>query len=411
MPGAGRPTPDLMPRPRNSKDRAASRVVPPELEIRCRFLGFCQEDAALLSELHDLFAEHADEVVMRFYDHLRAFEPLRVFLDDPQTRARLNKVQKEYLLSLTRVEIGEEYLANRTRIGRIHERVGLHPQWYLGAYGNLMDQLCPLIMGHFGKNRKQGVRACLALAKLMNLDSQVVLGAYFETRQQRAVEKSEQLAAIGEMAASIAHEVRNPLAGMKGAMEVLRQHLGTDPSHADVVDELMAQIVRLETLVRDLLTYARPRPLSRQPVELPHLLDRVLRFVQEDGHPRVLNVERDYDPRSSRIVADPQQLEQLFLNLIQNAAQAMEDGGTLAVSTGANGGQVEIVFSDTGQGIAVRDLPRIYQPFFTTRHRGSGLGLTIVRKIVDDHGGSIRVESGPGTGTTATVTLPIGDEE
>jgi signal transduction histidine kinase len=244
----------------------------------------------------------------------------------------------------------------------------------------------------------------------MNLDSQMVLGAYFETRQQKALEKSEQLAAVGEMAASIAHEVRNPLAGMKGAMEVLRQHLASDASRSEVVDELMAQIVRLENLVRDLLTYARPRPLSRQAVEVNHLLDRVLRIVQEDGGSPNLSVEREYDPVASRIVADPQQLEQVFLNLIQNAVQAMEEGGTLAVSTGGNSGRVEIAFRDTGRGIAVADQPRIFQPFFTTRHRGSGLGLAIVRKIVDDHGGSIEIESRPGVGTTATVVLPVGEK-
>jgi len=396
--------------PRKQTSRQEKPTVPHDLEVRCRFLGFTAKDAGLLAELHDLFAEHAEQVVDRFYDHLCRFEGLQRFLADPATVERLRGVQKDYLLSLTRIEIGEEYRQDRVRIGKVHERIGLPPQWYLGAYGTLLDELCPLIMTHFGRNRKKGTRACLALTKAMNLDSQMVLGAYFETRQQKALEKSEQLAAVGEMAASIAHEVRNPLAGMKGAMEVLRQCLASDPSRIEVVDELMAQIVRLENLVRDLLTYARPRPLSRQPVEVNHLLDRVLRFVQEDGGSPDLSVERQYDPDAGRIVADPQQLEQVFLNLIQNAVQAMEEGGTLAVSTGGTSGCVEIAFRDTGQGIAVADQPRIFQPFFTTRHRGSGLGLAIVRKIVDDHGGSIEIESRPGVGTTATILLPVGEK-
>jgi two-component system sensor histidine kinase HydH len=250
------------------------------------------------------------------------------------------------------------------------------------------------------------MKACRALSKLMNLDAQLVIEVYFETRQQRAVERSERLAAVGELAASIAHEVRNPLAGMKGALEVLRKGMAADTTKREIMDELVAQIVRLETLVRDLLTFAQPRPLNRHAVDLHEILERVLRFVQEGIDASGITVEKRYQDPIDPISADPQQLEQVFLNLIDNAVQAMEGGGTLTLDTRQTDGSVTIAFQDTGKGIPAADLHRIFHPFFTTKHRGSGLGLSIVQKIVEAHDGTLRVESEPGQGTRILVLLP-----
>ncbi len=193
---------------------------------------------------------------------------------------------------------------------------------------------------------------------------------------------------------------------MKGALEVLRHHLDAEPSRAEIADELLAQIERLENLVRDLLTYARPRPLSRQPVELHHLLDRVVRMVRETDGGSSLTWHRKYTGDVDKILGDPQQLEQVFLNLLQNAIQATEGGDSLTISTERRDKRIEIAFQDTGKGISRSDMERIFQPFFTTRHRGSGLGLAIVQKIVQRHGGDIRMASVEGEGTTAIVSLP-----
>ena len=175
----------------------------------------------------------------------------------------------------------------------------------------------------------------------------------------------------------------------------------------EIADELLAQIERLENLVRDLLTYARPRPLSRQPVELHHLLDRVVRIVKEEEAGESIEWRSSYTEDVEKLLADPQQLEQVFLNLIQNAVQAMENGGCLTIRTRRLNEHAEIAFHDTGKGIKTADMKRIFQPFFTTRHRGSGLGLAIVRKIIQRHGGDIQMESRVSEGTTAVVLLPL----
>lgn len=376
------------------------------LRERKRFIRFTRNEERLLAGLRPAFRAGADAIVQAFYEHLLAFEPLRPLLADPVRVQQVKQAQKRYLMSLTAGRYGREYLEDRLRIGRTHERIGLLPQWYLGTYSFYLDLLEPVVREHFGGDGNRTIRACQALEKLMNLDAQIVLEIYFETRQQKAVARSERLAAVGELAASIAHEVRNPLAGIQGALEVLRKGMAADPSRREVMDEVMAQVVRLETLVRDLLTFAQPRPLSRQTVNLNDLVDRVVRFLQESLDRSGIRVRRDSQTPLPGISADPQQLEQVFLNLIENAVQAMEAGGTLSVDTRESGDSLQVAFTDTGKGIPAGDLQRIFHPFFTTKHRGSGLGLSIVQKIVEAHDGSVRVESEPGRGTRVTVLLP-----
>ena len=391
---------------------AAGRKVEPtssvteSFELRKQFGRFTDEDAALLAALRPMVEQHADEFVDKFYEHLLDLPRLQPLLADEQVVTRLKAFQRDYLIRLTSGRYDEEYARDRRRIGATHERIGLEPQWYLGAYGIYTDMLTPLIHEHFRKEPARATRACAAMSKLLILDMQQALDVYYQARERKAIEKSEQLAAVGELAASIAHEVRNPLAGMKGALEVLRDELAVKPSNAEIMSELLAQIDRLEQLVRDLLTFARPRALNRQPFDLQELLDRLLRCYKESIDDAGITIHRIYGPGTGWVTADLQQMEQVFLNLIHNAIQAMDKGGTLTVSTQDGRGEISIGFSDDGKGIPPVDLGRIFQPFFTTKHRGSGLGLPIVKKIVEAHGGSIEISTESGKGTMATVRLP-----
>jgi len=393
----------------NKKEDLAQprRVLSEEaFETRKRFGCFTKEDAALLADLRGVFDKHSHEVVDRFYTHLLQFDALRPLLADEAVVGRLKGFQRDYLVSMASGNYDGRYAENRLRIGRVHEKAGLDPEWYLGTYGLYLDLLFPLIHERFDSDPRRAVQASAALAKLMILDMQLVLDAYYGLQQKKAVERSEQLAAVGELAASIAHEVRNPLAGMKGALEVLRKELTVNPANQEIVDELLAQIVRLEHLVRDLLTFARPQALSRQLFDLHELLDRLLRLYTDEADSQGVAVHRIYESGTGRLTADLRQMEQVFLNLIHNALQAMPDGGTLTVTTRVAGRSVEITFSDTGKGIPTADLPKIFQPFFTTKHRGSGLGLSIVKKISEAHGGSVEIRTDLGQGTSATVIIP-----
>jgi signal transduction histidine kinase len=377
---------------------------------RKRFSGFTDEDAALLAELRPVLEREADGIVERFYDNLNGIAELRPLLADLPTVRRLKSAQKRYLVSLAGGTYDAAYAATRLRIGRVHERIGLEPQWFIGSYGLHVELLLPHLYEHFAGDGAKAVRASGALIKLLLLDVQVALDAYWEIRHRRELERSEQLAAVGELAASIAHEVRNPLAGMKGALEILRADLLVNPRNREIVDELLGQIARLENLVRDLLTFARPSAVSPRAFDLHELLDRLLRMYEDQAEAARITIERSYGPGTARITADPQQMEQVFFNLLQNAIQAMEDGGTLTVTTEADAGEIAISFRDTGPGVAPANLARVFQPFFTTKHRGSGLGLPIVKKIVEAHRGSIAIDSTEGRGTAATLRLPRLDE-
>jgi signal transduction histidine kinase len=395
----------------DDRGEAGGPAEPMEFSERKRFSRFSDDDAKLLAELRPAFERDADRFVEEFYAHLRSTPALRPFLSDPATVERLMAAQERYLISLTRGDYGEDYARSRLRIGQVHERIGMEPQWYLGTYGLYMDLLLPTLHDHFRDDPAKALRASAALSKLLLLDMQLALDAYYETRHRRELQRSEQLAAVGELAASIAHEVRNPLAGMKGALEVLRTELSVKPSNLEIVDELLAQIARLENLVRDLLTFARPSAIAVQGFDLHDMLDRLIKMYKDEAEAARITIHRVYGPGTGRISADPQQMEQVFFNLIHNSIQAMEEGGTLTVATQATRAATVISFRDTGKGVPKDDLGRIFQPFFTTKHRGSGLGLPIVKKIIETHGGFIEVDSTQGEGTAATISLPCTEED
>jgi two-component system sensor histidine kinase PilS (NtrC family) len=215
---------------------------------------------------------------------------------------------------------------------------------------------------------------------------------------------ADRLASLGRMAANIAHEIRNPLASLSGAVEVLAA------GPPDDTRERLGQIVlkeaeRLNTIIREFLEYARPAPLSRSTVNVGEVLDEVLVLLAHRAAPGTLKVAREFPPVLAWSV-DRQQFRQVVWNLCLNALQAMPDGGELRVSAVAAGGRLVMRVADTGEGIAADDLGHIFEPFFSTKADGTGLGLALVHRIVQDHGGEIDVQSRPGVGSAFTLTLP-----
>lgn len=217
--------------------------------------------------------------------------------------------------------------------------------------------------------------------------------------------RSERLAELGQLAAGVAHELRNPLAGIKGAIEVLKDSYVEDSTHRQVMGEILQRVERLNAVVRDLLEYAKPTPPSKMRIKLTELVDGVVEVLTRDPKLSRVEIQRDY---SSDVVAwvDPNLMERVFINIILNAVQAMNFSGTLRISSREQDGHASISFSDTGPGMDEGVLKKIFDPFFTTKPEGSGLGLSLCKKYVDAHGGRIEVKSEPGKGTTFTVILP-----
>jgi signal transduction histidine kinase len=229
--------------------------------------------------------------------------------------------------------------------------------------------------------------------------------------EQRALEaqlhQAERLAALGEMTAGVAHEIRNPLGIISSTAELLHQRLSRYEPGNRLAQIIVEEATRLNNKVTEFLDFARPRIPNLQPVDLEKVLERSLEFLEPEIQRLNIRVARHYQMNGRPQVADPELLHQAFLNLLINALQAMPQGGELRVSLtpGADGGS-HIRVEDTGEGIEPERLKKIFNPFFTTKEKGSGLGLPIVKSIVDSHQGEIRVESEPGRGTAVIIHLP-----
>jgi two-component system, NtrC family, sensor kinase len=236
-----------------------------------------------------------------------------------------------------------------------------------------------------------------------------------EEYHQELVQRADRMATIGELASGIAHEIRNPLAGIQGAMEILAQGFPEKDERRQISDEIQKQIRRLERLVKNLLNYAKPAPANYVTADINELAEKVLSFfATHGGKLDGFKIEKRLASQLPKTMIDPNSIEQAFLNILLNAQKAMPRGGTLTVTTrhmnhtGENGGgEVEIVFEDTGIGISKENLPRIFNPFFSTRVDGTGLGLSITKNIVGQHHGRIEVESKLNEGTKFVITLPV----
>jgi two-component system NtrC family sensor kinase len=240
-----------------------------------------------------------------------------------------------------------------------------------------------------------------------------------EAYHQQRLAHAERLASLGELAASVAHEIKNPLAGIAGAVRILAEDMPASDPRKEIMGEILAQIRRLDGTVRDLLTFARPARAEISPCSLHQVLDRVLLLLAEDPSAANVRVVRDYHAELPPVYADGTLLEQVFFNLLLNAVQAMGGQGTITLRTalgepGATrtdgaplGRHVEIRLMDTGPGIPAHLLGEIFTPFFTTKPRGIGLGLAITRRIVEAHGGRISGENLPGQGAMFRICLPL----
>jgi two-component system, NtrC family, sensor kinase len=230
--------------------------------------------------------------------------------------------------------------------------------------------------------------------------------AEIERSHEESMERAERMASLGELAASLAHEVRNPLSGLSGAVQVLGEHFAGDPKRSEVVEEMGVQIQRLGRAVDDLLSFARPARPALRLLDLNVAVGEVVSLMRK--HASRSKVALTFKPAaaSADVFADSEQVRQVWVNLMLNAFQAMPSGGTLEVRVEASEKSVDVSFVDSGSGIPEEIRDKIFRPFFTTKHTGTGLGLAICDRIARDHGGSIDLVSAPGEGSCFTVTLP-----
>jgi signal transduction histidine kinase len=216
----------------------------------------------------------------------------------------------------------------------------------------------------------------------------------------RKLVRQERLAAVGELAGGIAHELLNPLAGIAGALAIVAREIPGDDETQETMEEIQHQIRRMECLILELLAYARPAQLNPEWVDVRSILKQAAESVSQLPSVPKAELVLDLDPRVQEIYADPREFEYAFENLIRNAYQAITEGGRIEVRTQRVRDRVHVSVSDDGVGIEEDVRDKIFDPFFTTKTRGTGLGLSLVQRAVENHGGEIAVHTAPGKGAT-----------
>jgi len=270
----------------------------------------------------------------------------------------------------------------------------------------LFFYLAGLVVNRFAVERRRQTERYQRLAsELAEMNLQL-------ERAQAEARRSERLAALGQLSAGLAHEIRNPLGIIKGSAEMLNRKLASaDPLTSELAGYISGEVNRLNTLVARFLDFARPLPLERRPADAVPIIERALKSAHEQYPDAPVRVERDFAPDAPLLRLDEGMTEQVFLNLAVNAIEAMgAAGGTLRISihpTHSNGRPgAEIEFRDTGPGVPENMREQIFNPFVTTKKTGVGLGLSIVSKIVDEHTGTIRLESPAGGGAAFRMFFP-----
>ena len=273
----------------------------------------------------------------------------------------------------------------------------------------------------YRKRSGEMVPLALSITPIMGAGSScqgavIILRDLSEIKQlEEKVRRSEKLAAIGKLAAGVAHEIRNPLSSIRGFAQYLRRALKDKPQELEYAETMVSEVDRINAVVTDLLTFARPMDAQLAPTDISELIEHTVRLVEADARSRNINVQMNISDLS-KIPLDAKQMTQAILNLLLNALQAVKNGGRIEVGAELNASDslLKIWVEDDGSGISADQKGKIFDPFFTTREKGTGLGLAIVHKIVENHSGEINLKSPP-TGKTLgcrfTIGIPIKSHE
>ena len=294
-----------------------------------------------------------------------------------------------------------------------------------GIIGQRIDSVLPCFPFPFAEGRKEETMTIEGAQKKIGLTISPMKGAteaakgfivVFQDltqikRLETEIKQKEKWAAIGELSSNIAHEIRNPLASLKGSIEMLKEDSVPRNYKERLMEIALSEMNRLNRIITEFLTYSRPSPPEYKKFDLSRVLEETSELLSnvEQNKKHVL-IKKNF-PDALEIEADPHKMRQVFWNLGINAIEAMPDGGELIISAGNGDGFAEIAFQDFGMGIDERNIEKIFYPFFTTKEQGTGLGLAIAYRIIEEHNGRMNVKSSPGIGTTFEIILPKTNEK
>lgn len=372
-----------------------------------RYVGFGPEDEALLRALKPRVAPHVYRIIDDFYDHILGHSGARGSITggDAQVQ-RLKGTLRGWMDGLFTGPWDMEYYELRAKIGRRHVQIDLPQQYMFTAVNVIRGHIKDVIIDS-ATDRESMRRDMHAVDKLLDMELAIMLHTYREDYLLR-MQKTERLATFGQLVASIGHELRNPLGVMESSLFLLRGRIAADERVTRHLDKIETQIRVSNRIISDMLDIVRDRPVSRRGVAPEELIRSSLEMAPSTV--ASVKLVNSVGADLPRVFVDPDQVRQIFVNLIANAADAAGEGGEVRILARPVDDVVELVVSDSGPGIDPAIRTRLFEPLVTTKQKGIGLGLPLCRRIAERNGGSISVTAGPLPGAAFAVRLPVAME-
>ena len=374
------------------------------------YIGFDDVDATRLRALHTVLEPHFPAIAARFYEAVFANAGASSVLTGPEQVERLRVTLVDWMSTGLLGPWDERFYDKRSRIGRRHVSIGLQHHYMFTAMNVVRSTYSDLVARYFPDD---GITVMRSVNKLLDIELAIMVRHYQLDSEDKLVARerrlqAQRMTAMQTMTAGIAHEVRNPLNAAKLQLELLERRIrrtAPDPRILEPCELAQKEIVRLTDLLNDFLAFARPPELHVESHDVGAIVRQVVELERGTAQQHGASLELVIAPQKLVAPVDAPKIKQLVLNLIRNAIEAVAPGGHVAVELSAAVTDIEIVVQDDGPGIpaAVRD--RIYEPFFSTKEGGTGLGMSIVHSLVSQHGGTIELDTSP-RGTRFTVRIP-----
>jgi signal transduction histidine kinase len=368
-----------------------------------RYVGFDEADGEALRRLHPLAAPAFQGIAEIFYDRILTHDEARKALVGGESQVGHLKVTLvAWMDTLLRGPWDEAYWDHRYRIGRVHVRIGLPQHYMFGAMNVIRRELDRVVVERLVADPPRLLLTRAALGKILDLELAIMLHTYRDDllAQQARVER---LSTFGQLVGSIGHDLRNPLGVIETSLFILRGRIGEDERAKKHVERIGEQLSVANGIITNLLDMIRNKPLAKEPVEPGAVAAAAAGAVKR---PPGVTVALDGLAELPPVEGDPVQLRQVFVNLVENAVHAASPEGEVRVRGRAAADAVEVSVEDTGPGVDPATRRRLFEPLITTKDRGIGLGLALVKRIAERHGGTIEYSDRPEGGACFTLRLP-----
>jgi signal transduction histidine kinase len=368
-----------------------------------RYVLWGTEDEAALHALHPVLAPELVRIADVFYRRILDHEGARIALEGGESQVgRLKVTLVAWMDRLLRGPWDEEYFELRCRIGRVHVRIALPQHYMFGAMNVIRQEFDRILLRAYESQPDELGRMCAAVGKILDLELAIMLHTYREDllAQQNRVER---LSTFGQLVGAIGHELRNPLGVIESSLYILKSRAGSDERTLKHIGRISEQLSISNSIITGLLDMIRDKPLVRQQVQLRTLLYEALASL---GLPPTLHVKVEGFDDLPELAGDATQLRQVLRNLLENAAHAAGRSGEIGVRARQGGGRVELVVVDSGPGVEPAIRKRLFEPLISAKAGGIGLGLSLVKRFVERHGGTIAYAP-EGKGARFVIHLPL----